>query len=450
MKYRKSIPILILLIGGAAYYQSPDSPLYIVHTFLISALAYTLSKQLRSFFLLFISTLFIAGNWLKVSVHNIFLYKYVEATGSFNGSAQHWDEFFYFSISMSIALLTTVLVIDLAPKKKGFGRIKQLARTNSRMFFYISTILVIVIYLLNWRFGFYRIGVARELYLSFGLDAPASFLVYLGAPMLVAVLATNSVTKNRSVTIQSLIAIALVIILASTSTYSRASIVIVMLPIILGLYRKSKEITGQAQSITPVVFVMVPTLVLSLAFVSIARVFAYTDATTVDSDILIFYFFENLGLFIDRWIGAEGLMVAVSSNQSMDLFITMLFENPASGVNSIYQILSDSQYQHMLLVDKTFLTLPGAFALLAFSGNVLVSFIGVLLICILGVLVEQFVVQTYKSHYSLQYLISASLAYHFSQMIFPVLLIPFLIQVMFFLTLLKFFFSSTTKYLLRV
>lgn len=441
MRFKIVSIVSIVLLATLFCFRSDNLLLYIPYTFCVICLTLSIGNPRVSIFLKFLIGLFLLGNWLKVTIHGIFDYPYVEATGRFSGTIDQWERFYLFSIAISAALLSSVIINSHARRTQRINRAATLQKTSTIAFAQASIILILLIYALNWQYGFYRIGIAPELNLPFGLNAPASFLVYLGAPMLIAIIATNSVVKHKSVTRGALISVALLSLLAAIVTYSRATVAVLMLPIILGMYKTSREITGKPQSIFRFLIVIIPTVVLTLASVSVLRITVFGVEANVTRDAVNLYIFESLGLFIDRWIGAEGLMVAVSTQQSFGLFLELLVESPSAGAQGVYQNLADSQYLNLYLSNMTFLTLPGVFALLAFSGSFMIVFGGVMVICFFGVAIEQILIKTFDRQYTLQYLISGSIAFHFSQMIFPVLIIPFIIQLLVFLVLLRTLYS---------
>ena len=421
--------------------------LYLVYTFLLALLLQAAADLRVSAYLKFLVGLFVLGNWLKVTLHGIFQYPYVEPTGFFIGTVDQWDKYFFISIQITIALLISVGMNTFAPRVQKIKSGLDMEVLASKFFYQVSVLFIFLIYALNWQFGFYRIGIGRELDLPFGLNAPASFMVYSLAPMLTALLVTRSVVRRKRVTTVALLGIACVTIIAAISTYSRAPIATMMLPIVLGAYKTSHKLNGRPQSKAGLIIVLAPTTFLLLVAVSVLRILTYGNVQVITDTAVNIYFWQSLGLFVDRWIGAEGLMVSVSSNQSIDLFFNMLVENPAAGVQSIYQHLSNSHYLGLDLSNMTFLTLPGAFSLLSFSGSSAFVFFGVLMISGCGVFIEEIMKRCFRGHHAIIFLISGSFAYHFSQMIFPRLFMPFVVQVLFFATMLGLIYrrSSTAR-----
>ena len=432
----------VIALAFAYCFNSGQISLYIPYTLLVIILLKIVTFKWVPIFIKFLIGLFLLGNWLKVTLHGIFEYPYVEATGQFAGTDKQWDDFFSYSIVIALGLICAAFPTSSSTRVSGSkvdGLCRPIEDKTSNRF---AVALILIIYALNWEYGFYRVGVARELYLPFGLDAPASFMVYLGAPMIIAILAMNSVTQKGSVTLLALLSLSASSILSAVVTYSRASVVVLLVPIVLGMYIRSRELNSRAQSVVPLIIILIPLTLIILVLVSALRIKIFGGADLITRSAIDFYVLESIGLFVDRWIGAESLMVSVSSDQSLDLFFRMLVEDQTIGVQGIYQYLANSQYLQLFLENMTFLTLPGAFALLSFSGSFVLVFLGVLIIGLFGRSIEKIVVITFPGNYPLHYLISGNLAYTFSQVVFPQLLIPYVIQLLFVIIILRLFLSK--------
>lgn len=85
-------------------------------------------------------------------------------------------------------------------------------------------------------------------------------------------------------------------------------------------------------------------------------------------------------LTIDRWIGMEGMLAVASSDRlGLPLLREGLVEDPARGVNAIFQRLAHSVYAYQ--PDFTYLTLPGFAVVLYYSGSLLVVCLGMFAVC---------------------------------------------------------------------
>lgn len=427
---------LICLLANSLEHNN----LYLLQSVLTLWLIFSLKNNFSSFLMIF-SVLFILGNWLKVTMHKLFDYPFVEPHGDFVGTVSQWNEYYKYSIVITVGIIFFKYFVDFFPKKNTYNAIDVSSFSSNKNMSVIGIAFLLIIYLLNWKFGFYRIGVGRELHLPFGLDAPVSFLVFIGAPILLSVIATDLLIRKMKLTKTIIFLVGTMSLIASTTIYSRASSLLIMLPILFGLNKTVRYLSVTKSSLKLILIVTGITLIFSILLVSIIRSYVY--AGDVTSQRLGFYLLESVGLVFDRWIGAESIMTSVTSAASPELFFSMLVESPSIGVDGIYQKLSDSHY--VALDNMTFLTLPGALGILTFSGNIVVVFVGVILICTIGFTFELFTKINFKKYYALEFLIVTNLAYHFSQMVFPALFIPFIVQLTLFLFFIKYCFIFFNK-----
>lgn len=94
-------------------------------------------------------------------------------------------------------------------------------------------------------------------------------------------------------------------------------------------------------------------------------------------------------LFIGRWVGLEGVL-AVTSAEGLgpDLLMEGLREDPAKGVESLYQKMANSTYAKY--DDFLFMTIPGPLAVLMYGGSVLIMACGMAGFFVLCYAVERF------------------------------------------------------------
>lgn len=423
----KTIVLVQFLISLLIYSLDVGQYLYLVQAVLTTFMIYLMFSGLRSPFYIIISAFFILGNWFKLSVHKVLEYPYVEPNGGFISTDLNWGLYYKHSISITVGFILFKLVMDISPKKKtqlGFTR-NELYISNVNFFSYVFVVLVL--YLLNAMFGFFRIGVERSLHLPFGLDAPVTFLVFMGAPLLLAYAVTRKCIKERSLNNRMIFFLVVMSIFASVTIYSRSFSLIILIPIFLGVNKTLSLFDVKVDS-GKIVFYVVLSLISSITIVSALRIITYGAEGYITAEQVEWYVIETLGLFADRWIGVEAIMTSVMSNGSWDLFIKMITESPGVGVDGIYQTLSGSHY---VALDKmTFLTLPGLFGIISFSGSYLVIVLCVMMMLALGCMVERFVELTFDSFFAVQYLVSTNMAYHYSQMVYPRLFIPFILQLL--------------------
>lgn len=436
--------IAILIIGFlsiVAQINDPVNPLYIIQSFVTLVLVWALFTKCRSAFILSISIMFILGNWSKLTFHKIFEYEYIEPIGSFTGTMSEWQNYHIYSISITIVLaLSTVFF-----RSKFFKKNTNNTQIRYVPFVYRAAIFsTIALYSINWIFGIYRIGLGSRVELPFGLTAPISFLIFIGTPLIIALAADAHLDRSKKISTSFIISISLAFVIGSISTYSRAIFITQLLPILLGMVAKARRIGKYDNNLIKIALPFLFAMVAALALVSSLRIVTFSEGGSVDQDSIELYLNETTGLVIDRWVGAEAMMVAASTNGSLQLLTELLIEDPKSGTLNKYHELSNSRYY--FIEGMTFLNLPGFFAIIALSGNLAILISATFICCILGIKFEHWVIKNFSSSETIRYTSCTALSYHLIQMAFPLLIIPFLLLIFSFIYLMKILTSMGVNY----
>lgn len=391
-----------------------------------------------SWFFLSLTLFFFLGVWLKVSLHSIFNYTYVEPIGNFNSSNEQWDEFYYVAIGISLALVVSKIAIGslmpLISKTDSGGKLSSYPSMSTGLpapvTFREWAVIVgagILLYWTNSVYSLFVIGVNAGLELPLSLNAPFSFMVLIGYVIVLSVYIERDCVERRCLSTSAVIVVIITVLLSSISMASRAVVLIHVVPIIVGILSLSKKgLIDNSATAKRIIIVMGLVVVIPIA-VTLCRAQLYPDYYAGETEYGERMLRENLLLPLDRWIGAESIMVAVGEmSKSPEVFVSLLSENPREGVNSIYQVASGRPYAY--LDSHTFLTLPGYYGIVALSGSMFVVCISVFMIGILGMLLEE-LYRFFLSGMTIPLAVAAlSLANAFAQMSFPWLLIPFVLQ----------------------
>lgn len=178
-------------------------------------------------------------------------------------------------------------------------------------------------------------------------------------------------------------------------------------------------------------------LLIVLVAVSVYRIGLFTQGDVGDGSSVGSYIIESAFLFIDRRIGAEAIMVASSEpSASFPLSLSLLSEDPGVGVDAIYQVLSESKYT--FLDELTFLTLPGYSGVMGLSGSLLFIFSAILVMVLVGIWLERIFGYLFKNQDIPLALVCAAMANLLTQMSFPRLIFPFIVQLFFLVMVLRY------------
>lgn len=419
--------MVMLVITGVAD-LTVEHGLYL---WIFSLVIWYLLRSIRSggvsWFYMFMVVFFVLGVWLKVVFHHMFYYPFIEPTGGFEETIDQWKEYYIVSTLLAFAFVAAKKLYRLM---FGIFRENLVCRGNIKPVSWLEWISIVcvvaVFYAINNNFAFFVTGVNPKLVLPLSLNAPLAFMAVIGIAVVVSVYVSRDFYSNGYLTTSAAVVILFVSALASVSMASRAAIIMQGLPMLIAAMNLQVKYGTRKIDFKPIaIFGLVLGMVLIL--VSIYRINVFMSASALDEGLLEKYFNESLGLIVDRWIGAEAIMVGVSEGgASFHLMKDLVLEDPTQGSNAIYQILSGSKYKSQ--EGFTFLTLPGFVGILALSGSSLIVFLGSVIIFFSGLCFERFVRWAMFGQDICVAIVCAALANAITQISFPRLLIPFVFQ----------------------
>jgi hypothetical protein len=412
----------LLLAFWSFLYGAGSLPILVVFhlSFLLLALlAFTGFKSEGYYFLAFFLFL---GFWLKWLVHEIFDYPFVEPVGDYLGAPEQVN------LALSIASVASLGVVASRLLhiyiEKRFGVLRRapvrlcIPSFYSRWYICIWLFVVfisLVLYFFNYKFSFFQVGVNSRLVLPLGMNAIIAWSVYCGMPMIFVLLLDWEISRRPDRYWPAVCGVCMFALVMSVSMASRAVLPFLYLAVGGCLYFHKREYLARmiASWTWRLPLVMSAFFALSLILVSAFRLDAYQPIQQNQSSVLITtdpehsaeppapevgvedasmlyrgMFFQVLRLGIDRWIGIEGaLAVASSEDPSMSLLLAGIMERPSAGVHAVYQRISGSFYKHQ--DGLTFLTLPGAAAVLFYGGSLSIVFLGMMILASIIFIVER-------------------------------------------------------------
>lgn len=408
-------------------------------SFISLVLVFSIGLGVFYWFYVFLAAFFLLGCWFKIIIHHIFEYPYIEPTGNFSGMDGEWINYYVFASVVVAALVlakTLFFLIELvaSSREKLYLFARPVGRSDWAWLIFFASLY----YFANNIFGFFVTGVNAKLILPFGLNAPFAFMSLIGVAIIVSMFISRDIVARREIKLIAMTSVLLITSIASMSMASRAAVVMQSIPMLLAATYLQKKIGGKnGVSLKPYYFFAI-LLITVLIVVTLYRIKVFSGGSSSDTELLLLLFIESSMLAIDRWIGAEAIMVAISEpSASVDLFFRLLSESPTQGVGAIYQNIAGSRYefQHGL----TFLTLPGYIGILGLSGSMWIVFFGVFLVAFSGIIYEKFIRWAMLSQVICVALISAAVANAITQLSFPALFLPFIFQLTFFSIVCRFF-----------
>lgn len=428
---------LMLLASIVAAFYVVEPLLYLVFAGLNTIVVRSILWKNFSVSYAFLSAFVVLGNWLKVTVHAYFDYPFVEPVGSFAGEASTWEQYYHFATTNLLAMLVARTLMSWARNVRSVPT-PQLVKGRS---VHPNTWLLIIIcasifYAINSLAGFFVTGVEPTVVLPASLNAVFAFIALIGLAVFTAWKLSDELNAKGRLGNLAMVCLLTQSIVASLSLASRAAVVMHVVPVLLVLLNEQRSNRNEVFPLRIVVGSSIA-LVLSLIGVSLYRINTYYGAETFDPVLIESFVNESLLLFVDRWVGLESTLAAVSSGiSSYATFVSMLLEDPRAGVDGIYQLAANSNYRYT--VGRAYLTLPGVFAILAFSGSLVLTFIGTLFCVWIARIIEAVAAYVSGRRGFVVAVCSAGVTNSLVQMSYPKLLLPFL------------FFLVVTLFILRL
>ncbi len=357
-----------------------------------------------------------AGFWLKFVAHGVFAYPFLEPIGAFDGSSESWRRVFVIAAAGISGAAFATGHMARAPARPPPRSTDEDAYVVPPAWYsarvrtvWIGLLAVLLaIYVANFHYAFFQTGVNTRLVLPLKLNVLLSWACYCGIPLAVALAGGWELGRRPGHFALMIISVAILGVVASASLASRATTVFLMLAYVAAFlsHMPVRRVQIVRQWTWRLPAIMAATLCLSLLVVSWFRLDTYVVAPPVPTAVQAgagtsmerpgvggaagagstgvglamtrsHMFRQVMLLASDRWVGLEGVLAVAGSTDvspGAPLFVAGLREPATNGVDSIYQRIAHSQYVY--LPNFTYLTLPGAVAVLAYSGAPAVVFGG--------------------------------------------------------------------------
>ncbi|GGE39771.1 hypothetical protein GCM10007276_16380 [Agaricicola taiwanensis] len=372
-----------------------------------------------------LTALFLAlGFWAKFVAHFAVGAAFIEPIGNFAGTPAAWDQALTIAsagLAGVVAALVCMPRLEPRPQPAGGGSADLLVRFGVAILV-ISSVLALAVFAFNYGYAILRIGFVPKLSLHPFLYVPVAFAVSWGILLWLLGLTWWLIERGR------LPPSALVYIAAAEgalATLSMGSRVQMILHVLAGLFALGCGMRwrGWRISITGLLklaVIVAPLFIGTLLLVSVDRAISFAeaiatvpaetagqttapgnaapsrDAAPIDAEkkremavasSLRTIPHEISRLFVMRWVGLDGVLATVADDElGMPLLRRAALEQPAVGVDAIYQKMSGSPYARL---DKfVFMTIPGPVAVAAFSGSAVLCFLFMAAAVMAGTLIE--------------------------------------------------------------
>uniref|UniRef100_UPI004048E556 hypothetical protein n=1 Tax=Orrella sp. TaxID=1921583 RepID=UPI004048E556 len=239
---------------GLANY-SGSKALYVLFSVVTGTMLVTGFWKMTSYGYLFMVVFLWLGFWLKLTIHTILNYPFVEPVGSFVGGAQAWDEVLYTAAVASLGVMLGKLLYDVVKSRFSAirGEVKPVVPSwyaKSRKWLWAGLMVTATtVLLINMKYGVHQIGLVPRTILIWPLNAVVAWLLNIGLATGIAVLLWWDICLKKNVTLP-LYAIIAEAFFSSVSIFSRAVYVFHAIPQLWAAYRFKHTFKGWSRAKT--------------------------------------------------------------------------------------------------------------------------------------------------------------------------------------------------------
>lgn len=389
------ITFLLYVLASTKY--SGQAYVFFIFSIISNLLLYFGFTRNAIFFDTFIGVFFWLGFWLKTAIRLIttdgFFYVPV---GNFNGSAEAFDK----ALLVSSFAFLGLLIASMLRRRFLFNYPEKIeyVKTGLLDFYYryrktiwaVFVLLLLFIGVSNVFLGIYQRGSITRTILPFGLNGVYKWLLLFGLASISAIIVWLESQLTKTV---STIAISLGLIETFVSNVSLLSrgMILNSGALLLGVFRSLKfnSITFKLRHVFITFFVFSTLFVGSVYIVNFIRADLFNNFDSQEQVVEEMHA-SATPLFIDRWVGIEGVM-AVSSYPKLGWPLWK------EAVNEVYDENQTSFYDNNFIessyvkTDKSkhhFISLPGIVAFFFYPGSFVFLFFAMVIVGFGAALIE--------------------------------------------------------------
>lgn len=419
VKYAIVLLIVALTIATSTFYTG-QLYVYLTFTAVANALLFIGFRKNAIFFDTFIGMFFWLGFWLKLSVRFCFSNgKFHESVGMFGGTGAAFDHALWVTMIGMLGLIVAsffreMVVFNFPERSFAYSQSAIVEFYKAyRKYLLISFVgLFLLVSLSNLYLGVYQRGAITRTILPFGLNGVYTWLLLFGLTSISAVmLRCELMLKNEAPYLVLMLGL-LESFTTNVSLLSRGMILNVS-ALAIGLYVSMKKSSMKIS----LRYLMVALAMFAVLFVGSVFLVNYLRASDASANAKLVEVGEmSKPLFIDRWVGIEGVL-AVSSNPNIGwgMWSEAWKEKYSENTMSFYdKSLNTSPYNSTDFSKNHYISLPGILAFFYYPGSLIFLFFGMLLLALFAAPVEFSAFKLGGGNFILCALIGEVVAYRFA------------------------------------
>lgn len=374
----------LAVVAGARY---PGSwGVYLGFTFVANALLLNGFRKRAIYFDTFIGLFLWLGFWLKLSVRVVLSSgQFREPTGSFDGSGSAFDE----ALIVSSCGLAAFVVASFVRERWFSYPDEPTPCSRSGLFHVYSAyrLQIVAVFIAgviaiagsNVWLGVYQRGMVSQTILPFGLNGAYKWLLQFGFASISALIIRFELELNRGVSMMAVVPPLLESFLSNVSLLSRGMILNTFaLAVGGGRWFVAKKVHIGLRQISIVGMSIGVFFLMSVLVVNYLRAFSFDDPQVSVQSAAAASVGTTTPLFIDRWVGIEGILAVSSSDQlGWQIWREAWREKFDERQHSLYDRTFVSEHYASALINTSrnhFINLPGLIAFLYYPGSLLFLF----------------------------------------------------------------------------
>ena len=161
----------------------------------------------NSYGYLFLTVFFWLGFWLKLTLHTVLSYPFIEPIGSFFSTPSDWDEVLYVASLASLSIVIGKLAyIAIKSRINTMDATTQLIipawyEPHRKLFWTVLTAMGVSVVLINMKYGIHHIGLPPRVTLIWPLNSVTAWLLNIGLATGIAMLLWWDIKLNKAPTL---------------------------------------------------------------------------------------------------------------------------------------------------------------------------------------------------------------------------------------------------------
>ena len=373
--------MIISIFLGALINYPGEKIYYILFSLVFNGLLLKGFYRQKFYFESFFSALLWLGFWLKFSIRTLSEdYSFKEPIGQFDFTPQAFDKVLGISTIAGFTILCVFLIAHYIFRKRNFLKIDidifqrpDRFLEKRKYFYFLFLMILLAVSFLNLHLGIYQRGSVPQYNPPVILRGIIVWLLLTGLAVASSTLIFWEIKTHKS-PMTALIFALIESLLTNLSMLSRAFI-INTIPQIWATFRQNGDYLVSRKAKIFLALIFFGFFVTSIVLVNSVRAYYFVSPNIIHSaeQVKLGVYQNTISLFIDRWVGIEGVM-SISSYPGLgwELWNKIASEKVETSGTSYYdREVGNSAYAKNTSSNHHYISLPGIIGFLYYPGSII-------------------------------------------------------------------------------